>query len=81
MADRLRAAFTSVTETVFPMSRSIRHNPRHHMLSTGLKILFYQQQPYEQCISLGLMSLQLDAAGMVTISKKYLLILFLQGMR
>ena len=40
MADTLRAAFTSVTETVFPMSRSIRHNPRHHMLSTGLKILF-----------------------------------------
>jgi len=35
MADTLRAAFSSVTETVFPTSRKIRNHPRHHMISTG----------------------------------------------
>ena len=52
MADTLRAAFTSVTETVFPTSRSIRNNPRRHMISTGLRIVSYQLQAYNLCISL-----------------------------
>ncbi|CAH3110540.1 transmembrane protein 17 [Pocillopora verrucosa] len=39
MADALRAAFTSVTETVFPSSRSIRNHPRHHMVSSGNEIV------------------------------------------
>jgi hypothetical protein len=31
----LRSAVTSVTETVFPMSRSIRDYPRHHLINAG----------------------------------------------
>ena len=34
-----RSALTSVTETVFPMSRSLRDYQRHHMINTGKKNL------------------------------------------
>lgn len=47
MADTLRAAFSSVTETVFPTSRKIRNHPRHHMISTGW------QTDISHCISSG----------------------------
>lgn len=44
MADTLRAAFSSVTETVFPTSRKIRTHPRHHMISTGWQLLHIIRQ-------------------------------------
>lgn len=47
MADALRAAFTSVTETVFPTSRSIRNNPRRHMMNTGLRKLVCRLHGYD----------------------------------
>lgn len=39
MADALRAAFSSVTTTVFPRSRSVQNYPRHHMINTGNEIM------------------------------------------
>lgn len=39
MAATLRSAFTSVTESMFPMSRNLHNQPRHHLINTGNKIV------------------------------------------
>lgn len=83
MADTLRAAFTSVTETVFPRSRSIRNNPRHHMISTGLRIMSYQLHAYNLCISLGTRVLQIFTYWHKKINRRlpFTFLLFFQEMR
>ena len=44
MADALRAAFSSVTTTVFPRSRSVQNYPRRHMINTGWRMYLHEFQ-------------------------------------